>query len=76
MDAGVDEHYKIAYRLLLDLRSSFEQFEGAGEDPPLALQELISSNLNALGGQVRILEEALPSLQIKRRELWRMYNIA
>lgn len=68
----IDDRYKQANKVLLNLRAQFERLEAVGEDASMGLQDEISSNLNVLSGLSLELEEMVPHQNPARRELWRM----
>jgi len=70
--ANMEELYKTANRLVIDVRGELEQVEAKGEDCPLALQEAATTHLNTLSKLLRQLEQLLPHQPPKRRELWRI----
>jgi len=83
MDATgrIDERYKQATKLLIELRLQFEKLDGpegsSSSSSALSLQETIQFNLNSLSRLLNSLEtEHLPSQTSKRREIWRMYECA
>jgi hypothetical protein len=69
---GIDEKYKQANKVLLDLRAQFEQLEEAGENCSMALQGELSANVNTLSRLTLELEDMVTQQNPSRRELWRM----
>lgn len=67
----IDEKYKVAYKLLLEIRDQLEQLE-SGQDATVFTQGKISTNINNLsrmGDQLEIMASQQPA---SRREIWRM----
>ncbi len=69
---SIDDKYKQATKILLDLRAQFEQLEAEGENSSMALQGQISVNVNTLSKLTLELEGLVPQQAQTRRELWRM----
>ncbi|KAL6064290.1 Golgi SNAP receptor complex member 2, variant 2 [Balamuthia mandrillaris] len=68
----MEEKYKAANKVLLDLRAQVEQLERAGENSSMGLQSQISININTLSKFTTELENMVPQQAAMRREIWRI----
>jgi len=70
---SIDDKYKQANKVLLDLRALFEQLEEAGENCSMGLQSQLSSNVNTLSRLTMELEDMVQTQNIARKDVWKMY---
>eukprot|EP01114_Cavostelium_apophysatum_P024352 TRINITY_DN9500_c0_g1_i1.p1 TRINITY_DN9500_c0_g1~~TRINITY_DN9500_c0_g1_i1.p1 ORF type:complete len:241 (-),score=43.77 TRINITY_DN9500_c0_g1_i1:136-795(-) len=70
-ESTIDERYKVAYKLLLEIRDQLEHLE-TGQDASVFMQGKISTNINHLSRQNEQLEALIPQQPPSKREIWRI----
>lgn len=67
----IDEKYKAATRLLLEIRDQMEKLE-TEQDASVIHQGQISGNINNLSRSISQLENMISQQPVTRREIWKM----